>query len=292
MDPFPRPERQSDESESREKLTWPWEKAPDDKEVKKKLDTKEEKESKKKPEQPKEEKPEKLSQEEEKRERRATLVEQSLALVAKYEEEPIPRDANTLARLMIAHQVINLNNQLEQPNNEHLLAPEEIEATLDYITQLDEKLKNPDTKAEPAIEQSYQEIMELAEATLEEEQDLEKVVASMDVQSTPDDSKSANDEPYAHLSTEGMSPSRANRAPWAGSQPPIKRPEGGDGEQTANKTTEQDRPDIQIQEEFDRRHQAAKETVPAVATASALIYLITHLGRNKQIGRASCRERV
>lgn len=250
MDPFSRPEQQSDENESHKKPTWPWEKVPEDKETKKKLDDQDEKEAKKKAEQSKKEKEakkedklEKQAQEpdEEKRERRTTLVEQSIALVAKYEEEPIPRDANTLARLMIAHQVIHLNNQLEQPDSERPLVPEEIEATLDYITQLDAKFKNPAIKAEPAIEQSYQEIMEVAEATLEEESDLGRVIDEI--------GKSPNS--YEATSGGSLDPLSARR-----------------GEQ-------------KNEDEFDRRKEATKETVPAVATAITLVYLITHLGRKK-----------
>lgn len=274
MSPFPRPEHQSDENKSHEKPTWPWEKASEGDEAKKKAEqTKKEKEEKKESP-PKEEKSEEPAQkqDEEKRERRTTLIEQSMALVAKYEEEPIPHNANTLARLMIAHQVIHLNNQLEQPDGEHPLAAEEIEAALDYITQLDAKFKNPDIKAEPAIEQSYQEIMEMAEATLEEEPDIKKVVTDMGGQ-TPTNPAAPSVEPLDPLSTGRYL------------QPETKATPGPDFNLGAKpSSSERDRRGERgdnTEEEFDRRKYATKETIPAVATASALIYLITHLGRKK-----------
>lgn len=314
MGPLPPFERRpEDENESHEKPTWPWEKAPEDKEAKKKPDSKEEKEPKKKPEQPKEEKkeppkkeekPEKPSQEpeEETHERRATLVEQSIALVAKYEEEPIPRDANTLARLMIAHQVVHLNSQLEQANSEHPLAPEEIEATLDYITKLDAKFQDPEAKTEPAVEQSYQAIIQLAEATLAEETDLKTVVESLNNQSSPDQpgksrsgaatleylqSEAGSVEPLDPLSAgrylqpEGKATSGPDFSAGSGAYLSGGRgrkgeqKEGGDGGRSTNTLPDDS------QEEFDRRKTATKETIPAVASASALIYLITHLGRKK-----------
>lgn len=302
MGPLPPFERRpEDENESHEKPTWPWEKAPEDKEAKKKLGGKEEKDPKTKPEQPKKEKEdkkepskkeEKLERpaqkpEEEKRERRATLVEQSIALVAKYEEEPIPRDANTLARLMIAHEVIHLQNQLEQPDSENPANPAEIEATLDYIAQLDAKFQDPSTEASPEIEQSYQEIIEVAETTLEQEPDLKTVVDNLNDEQETSRVGFQDGEPLdplpagRYLQPEGKATSGPDFSAGSGAYLSGGRgrkgeqKEGGDGGRSTNTLPDDS------QEEFDRRKTATKETIPAVASASALIYLITHLGRKK-----------
>jgi len=252
MGPFPRPERQSGEPESREKPAWPWEKAPEEQEIKRKSDKEEglkkkaEPKDEKKAEPKKEEQPEqKPSTQENKHERRSTLIEQSLALVAQYEEEPIPRDATTLARLMIAHQVIHLHSQLEHPEQTDDLSNEAIEATLDYIAKLDAKFQDPTIELEPEIEQSYQEIIELAEATLEDTPNLEAVMNDL----TQEQSDVSPEESHPPFNT---APKNQNAAQnWA-------------------------------EQEFDRRKKAARETLPAVATAAALIYAVVHLGRRKK----------
>jgi len=253
MGPFPRPERQSDEPESHEKPTWPWEKVPEEKESKKKSDEKEEGFKKKaeptaekKAEPKKEEQPEqKPSNQEDRHERRSTLIEQSLALVAQYEEEPIPRDATTLARLMIAHQVVHLHSQLEHPEQTSDLSSEAIEVTLDYIAKLDAKFQNPTIELEPEIEQSYQEIIELAQATLEDTPNLEAVMNDL-AQKQGDASPEESNSPF------NAAPKSQNSAQnW-------------------------------IEQEFDRRKKAAHETLPAVATAAALVYAVVHLGRRKK----------
>lgn len=253
MGPFPRPERQSDEPENHEKPAWPWEKAPEEKEPKKRSDEKEEGLKKKtepaaekKAEPKKEEQPEqKPNTQKEKHERRLTLIEQSLALVAQYEEEPIPRDAATLARLMIAHQVVHLHSQLEHPEQTSDLSSEAIEATLDYIAKLDAKFQDPTIELEPEIEQSYQEIIELAEATLEDTPDLEAVMSDL-VQEQSD----ASPEESNPLFSEAPK-SQNSIQDWA-------------------------------EQEFDRRKKAARETLPAVATAAALVYAVVHIGRRKK----------
>lgn len=285
MGPFPRPERQSDKPDSREKPSWPWEKSPTEKVAKDKSDNPKP-DTKNKPDPQKEQKPEAKKDEptekktdEEKHERRSTLIEQSIALVAKYEEEPIPRDATTLARLMIAHQVVHLNNQLEQPNNENLLAPEKIEATLDYITKLDAKFKDPNAKVEPDVEQSYQEVMQLAKATLEEEPDLETVVESLNNQSTlrqPDEGRS-DVVTLKYLQPDTKATSGPDFSAISGAYLSSGRDQKGEQDYTHQNKVSSD----QTKEEFDRRRQAAKETIPAVATAASLVYLITHLGRKK-----------
>jgi hypothetical protein len=251
MGPFPRPERQSDEPDSHEKPSWPWEKSSTEKVAKDKSDnpkpdTKNKPGPKKeqKPEAKKDEPAEKKTDEEEKHERRSTLIEQSIALVAKYEEEPIPRDATTLARLMIAHHVVHLNNQLEQPEPGSDLGIKEIEATLDYIARLDEKFQDPASSLDPEVEQSYQDIIELAEATLEETPDLAVIVrdfAQTDTQSTANKSDSSP----------GLS--------------------------------QENKPEDWAEQEFSRRKTAAHDTLPAVATAAALIYAVTHLGKRKKL---------
>jgi len=252
MGPFPRPERQPDENEGREKPAWPWEKAPEEQEIKKKSDKEEDLKKKaepkdeKKAEPKKEEQPEqKPNTQEDKHERRSTLIEQSLALVAQYEEEPIPRDATTLARLMIAHQVIHLHSQLEHPEQTDDLSNEAIEATLDYIAKLDAKFQDPTIELEPEIEQSYQEIIELAEAALKDTPNLEAVMNDL-AQEQSDASPEESNPPF------NTAPKNQNAAQnWA-------------------------------EQEFDRRKRAARETLPAVATAAALIYAVVHLGRRKK----------
>lgn len=251
MGPFPRPERQSDENESHEKSPWPWETAPEEKDTKKKPSENEKKvgadkktaSAEKKAESKKEQQEQKTEVEGEKPERRSTLIEQSLALVAQYEEEPIPRDATTLARLMIAHQVVHLHSRLEHPEQPSDLNTEEIEATLDYIAKLDAKFQDPTVELEPEIEQSYQEVMELAAATLEE---------------TP------NPESIIHDFTEGQD----NSSPTEHSPHSIQK----------NQTS----PNTWADQEFERRRKAAQDSLPAVAMAAALIYAVTHLGTRQK----------
>lgn len=257
MNPLPPFERLPDENENHEKPTWPWEETPKDQEA----DAKD-KERKKKPERlkrektkekssdekaKKEEKTEKKDEKGQKRERRISLIEQSIALVAKYEEEPVPRDATVLARVMIAHRVVQLHKQLEHPEQfKSELSPEEVEATLDYIAHLDEKFQDPTSEAVPEIEASYKEILKLAETTLKEEPDLEQVVVRLDTEQINSDI----------TTTSGQ-------------------------RRSADEKVNKPRQNLdQTQAEFERRKRAVDD-IFSLGAAAALIYVITRAGRKK-----------
>lgn len=253
MSPLPPIEQPPHEPEGHKQPVWPWET-----ESKKPVEKEENKKDKKEPKKEKEDKPkhEKTTQEKEPQktpeEKRSGLIEQALELVAKHEEEPIPRDAPTLARVMIAHRVVHLYEQLQHPDQlPEDTSIETIEATLDYIVQLDDKFNDPSIETTPEIEASYHEILELAEATLREEPHLEKVVA--DINNDPNDTAQQRREPDSNFSTNP-------------------RQKVDNNEQ---------KPDP-IQEEFDRRKTALNNTLAPLAAATALIYSITRLGRKKQ----------
>jgi hypothetical protein len=269
MSPLPPLEYSSDKNEDHEKPTWPWEKAPQEKSADK-ADKPSKEETKKKTEK---EKPpeEKQTQDqpaapEEKAKKHSNLIEQALELVAKHEEEPIPRDATTLARVMIAHRVIHLHQQLQHPEAlQNSATPEKIEATLEYIAQLDAKLQDPSIEASPEIEQSYQEIIELAEATLNEEPHLEQIIATMDSQeSAPTD---VQHFPVAPSISQSIG------------DPSTVHPEATFTRQHSDQVNTQ--PHL-LDDEFGRRKSAADNTILPLTAAAALIYSIRHVGRKKQ----------
>lgn len=264
MSPLPPLEYSSDKNEDHEKPTWPWEKTPQEKSADK-ADKPSKEETKKKTEK---EKPpeEKQTQDqpaapEEKAKKHSNLIEQALELVAKHEEEPIPRDATTLARVMIAHRVIHLHQQLQHPEAlQNSATPEKIEATLEYIAQLDAKLQDPSIEASPEIEQSYQEIIELAEATLNEEPHLDRVITDMDRQETFGDINAPSPlnssyQPTSSLYSTTSTQSRSDQSDT------LRQP---------------------IDDEFDRRKSAIDATVLPLTAAAALIYSIRHIGHKKR----------
>jgi hypothetical protein len=270
MSPLPPLEYSSDKNEDHEKPTWPWEKTPQEKNADK-ADKPNKEEPKKKTE--KEKPPEKKQTQdqpaapEEKTKKHGNLIEQALELVAKHEEEPIPRDATTLARVMIAHHVIHLHQQLQHPEAlQNSATPEKIEATLEYIAQLDAKLQDPSIEASPEIEQSYQEIIELAEATLHEESQVEQVIATMD------NPESAPTDALQHFP---VAPSISQSI----GDPSTVHPEATFTRQHSNQVNTQ--PHL-LDDEFDRRKSAADNTILPLTAAAALIYSIRHIGRKKQ----------
>lgn len=252
MSPLPPIEQPPHSPEGHKQPTWPWE-IESKKPVEKEENKKDKQEPKKEEDKPKREK---VTEEKEPKktpeEKRSGLIEQALELVAKHEEEPIPRDAPTLARVMLAHRVVHLYEQLQHPDQlPEDISIEAIEATLDYIVQLDDKFNDPFIETTPEIEASYHEILELAEATLREEPHLEKVVA--DINNDVNDTVQPRRESNSNFSTNPR--------------------------QKADNS--QQKPDL-IQEEFDRRKTALNNTFAPLAAATALIYSITHLGRKKQ----------
>lgn len=134
----------------------------------------EEKKPEKKPEQDKKEVPKEdektkkpeLSPEE-KQERRSDAVERSLQLKKQFEESPIPNDPSTVARLIIAEHILSIDEQLQDP--EALVGgrkKETLEASLDFMCDLSEKLEDPTVESPPHIQDAYEALLELTEEAL------------------------------------------------------------------------------------------------------------------------------
>jgi hypothetical protein len=111
---------------------------------------------------PEREKPEKTVEE-----KRETLVEQARELTQRYEDEPIPRDAVVVARLLVAQHILSLDEQIESPRNpEEIAKREALLASVDYMGELAEKLENPLKEVSPDIEAACAMVLGLAEAAL------------------------------------------------------------------------------------------------------------------------------
>lgn len=109
-----------------------------------------------------------------KQERRSEIVERSLQLRKLYEETPVPRDPQVLARLMVADHILTLNQRIEEPadpktvvNKEHLLQ------ALDSMGELAEKLEHPESESTPDIQEAYEAVVQLAEDTLANKESLD-----------------------------------------------------------------------------------------------------------------------
>ncbi len=99
---------------------------------------------------------------EEKQEKRSEIVERSLAYSKLYEDEPIPKDPETIARLVVAERIVALNEKLHSPDKKDEFDQKTVEETLDYMCLLSEKLEEPELEVPPEIETAYTELLELA----------------------------------------------------------------------------------------------------------------------------------
>lgn len=105
---------------------------------------------------------------EEKQERRSEAVERSQALKKQFEETPLPNDPSTVARLIIAEQILSINEQLKDPETLNgARKKKELEATLDYMCDLAEKLEDPTIESPPHIQDAYEALLELTEEALQ-----------------------------------------------------------------------------------------------------------------------------
>lgn len=117
-------------------------------------------------------KPEKLKPKElspqEKQEKRNDAIERSYVLKNTFEEKPLPNNPSTVARLIIAEQIIDIDEQLQNPESfDDAKAKQKLEATLDYMCELAEKLETPALESSPHIQEAYETLLALTEKALE-----------------------------------------------------------------------------------------------------------------------------
>ena len=183
----------------------------------------EQKKPEKKPEEAKKEAPkeeEKTNKKElppeEKQERRTEAIERSHALKKQFEETPIPNDASTVARLIIAEQILTIGEQLQDPETfTGSRKKKELEATLDYMCDLAQKFEDPIVETPPHIQTAYETLMELTEEALHTAPTPEKVLEEITetLQLTPDEA--------VHVVPEFTSPPNSpQRLPGQVIQPP------------------------------------------------------------------------
>lgn len=115
---------------------------------------------------------------EEKKEKRADIVERSQRLAEAYEDTP-PHDPATLARLLIAHHILELHQEIEEPKSDAVLDKEELLHVFDYMGELADKFEHPEEESSDEIEEAYTALLHLAEDAVREhpEEDIETIVA-------------------------------------------------------------------------------------------------------------------
>lgn len=106
-----------------------------------------------------------------KKTKRRQLLERSLHYKKLYEEIPIPRDPWVIARLMVADHLLALHARIEQPPADTNPTDEvDLLASFDYMGIIADKLENPETESSPEIEETCETIVQLAQETLQEDQ--------------------------------------------------------------------------------------------------------------------------
>lgn len=111
------------------------------------------------------------------KEKRQKAVERSVAYKKQFEKTEIPRDPSTLARLLVADQILTIHEQLEQPGTTRpTLSEPELLARLDYFGELADKIEDPSSESSPEIEAAYIHVLGLAEAALEQPDRVEAII--------------------------------------------------------------------------------------------------------------------
>ena len=110
-------------------------------------------------------------------EKRAEVVERSLKLKRLYEEAPVPRDPQVLARLLVAEHILALNTQIKTPADPKTpIDKKALLVAFDSMGELADKLENPEIESTPEIQDAYEEVMQLAENTLLEDAPTETII--------------------------------------------------------------------------------------------------------------------
>lgn len=108
-------------------------------------------------------------------EKRDVALEKSLALKGKYEAEPIPEDPHVIAQVIVAEQLVALQQELDEPTPESP-DPEDILESIDFLAGLADKLEQPELEASDDIERSYEIIITFVEEGLENGETPDEIV--------------------------------------------------------------------------------------------------------------------
>lgn len=114
---------------------------------------------------------------EQKQEKRAEIIERSQAYKKQFEEVPIPNNATTVAKLIVAEHILALNEQLHA--SEEAGKPKskkELEEGLDYMCLLAEKFEDPSVEPPPEIQLAYETLLELTHEALQEAESPEEAI--------------------------------------------------------------------------------------------------------------------
>jgi len=112
-----------------------------------------------------------------KQEKRAEVVERSLQFKKLYEEVPVPRDPQVLARLLVAEHILAINEQIEEPHEPKTPVDKKaLLVALDSMGDLADKLENPELESTPEVQESYEAVMQLAENVLAKGEPVDTVI--------------------------------------------------------------------------------------------------------------------
>lgn len=143
---------------------------------------------------------------EEKLEKRTEAIERSQALKNKFEETPLPSDPSTVARLIVAEHILNIDEQLQDPEaSDNAKTKQRLEATLDYMCELAEKLETPALDSPPHIQEAYEALMELTQEALETSDTPDELVKEA-AEALQLNLAGANDDSTQGLTTPAVSP--------------------------------------------------------------------------------------